>query len=250
MDTERGTFEYEHKLYSLKILNEAQKLGLISRDQYIMKQNEFLRSIHFQVDTEDDEVNSNHAAELLRHTPQAYEEYPTQGRPPRKRIPSSRIRHMEDDQDDDLYTRPSKRRRPSIPRPRPLLTITEQDGNELIEEREEEDDGTGEPKLLKSGLGASDDECASTPRGESKHKTFSEFIFAALRHLGGEAELQELYQYVYENKEDIDPRFAYRFKTGDYKSNVRSTLHNTGSFHKNSSGKWTIDAPLKGRGRM
>jgi len=243
IDAERGSFEYEHKLYSLKILNEAQKLGLISREQYIMKQNEFLRSINFQVDNEDEEVNNNHAAELLRHTPQHFvEEYPTQGRPSRKRVPSSRMRQIEDDLDDDAYRAP-KRRRSSTPRVRPLTGLEE--GNE-IDERDEDEEG--EQKLLK--LAASDDDGIIIPRGESKHKTFSEFIFAALRHLGGEAELQELYQYVYENREDIDPRFAYRFKTGDYKSNVRSTLHNTGSFHKNSSGKWTIDAPLKGRGRM
>jgi len=235
MDNESGTYEYEHKLYSLKILNEAQKLGLINREQYTAKQNEFLRSIHFTVDDADEEANNIHAAELLRTTPQNYdEEYHPQGRTPRKRTPSSRMRQMDEDHDDD-YGRPRKRRM-SAPR---IRQLTNGEG--------ENNDGDEEERKAR-GL-------HSSPEGdeigrEGKHKTFSEFIFAALRHLGGEAELQELYQYVYENKDDIDPRFSYRFKTGDYKSNVRSTLHNTGSFHKNSSGKWTIDAPLKGRGRF
>jgi len=247
MDNEHGSYEYEHKLYSLKILNEAQKLGLINREQYVMKQNEFLRSIHFSVDEEDDDANSNHAAELLRRTPHAYhneEEYLPQVRQTRKRTPSSRLRQMDDDIDDEPYSR-IRRRRVSTPKYR-QLTSTE-DLNPIEGERGGEDEG--ERKLLKA-LPSPEGDQELQGKGEGKHKTFSEFIFAALRHLGGEAELQELYQYVYENKEDIDPRFSYRFKTGDYKSNVRSTLHNTGSFHKNSNGKWTIDSPLKGRGRM
>jgi len=242
MDNECGSYEYEHKLYSLKILNEAQKLGLINREQYTAKQNEFLRSIHFSVDDADEEANTIHAAELLRTTQQHHhqsydEEYHPQGRIPRKRTPSSRMRHIEDEQDDD-YGRPRKRRL-SAPRIR-QLTNTEGENIEGDDEERREQ----KPRTIHSSPDGGDESGR-----EGKHKTFSEFIFAALRHLGGEAELQELYQYVYENKEDIDPRFSYRFKTGDYKSNVRSTLHNTGSFHKNSSGKWTIDAPLKGRGR-
>lgn len=244
MDNELGSYEYEHKLYSLKILNEAQKLGLINREQYVMKQNEFLRSIHFSVDEDDDDANSNHAAELLRRTPHAYhpeEDYHPQVRQTRKRTPSSRMRHMDDDIDDEPYSR-VRRRRVSTPRYRQPSNLEENNVNDG--ERVGEDE---ERKMIKGVM--SSPEGDENPR-EGKHKTFSEFIFAALRHLGGEAELQELYQYVYENKEDIDPRFSYRFKTGDYKSNVRSTLHNTGSFHKNSNGKWTIDSPLKGRGRM
>jgi len=229
-DNESGSFEYEHKLYSLKILNEAQKLGLINREQYKSKQNEFLRSIHFTIDDDDEEVNNNHAAELLRTTQSYEEEYHPQGRPQRKRTPN-RMRHLEEGLDEQIC-RPRKRRMSGL-----RHRLGEEEG-------EEEEDGE-QPlqKLIKAS--PEGDEISR----EGKHKTFSEFIFAALRHLGGAAELQELYQYVFDNKDDIDPRFAYRFKTGDYKSNVRSTLHNTGSFHKNSSGKWTIDAPLKGRGR-
>jgi len=83
---------------------------------------------------------------------------------------------------------------------------------------------------------------------DGKHKTFSEFIYTALISLGGTADLQSLYRYVNDHQNDIDDKFAYRFKNGEYKSNVRSTLHNTGSFHKTVDGRWTINSPLKGRG--
>jgi len=232
-----NSYEYEHKLYSLKILNEAQKLGLINKDQYTTKQNEFLRSIHFSIDEEDDEANSSHAAELLHRTSQAYgdEEY-RPSRAARKRT-SYRLKPYEFGFEEQP---PIKRRR--VRKPVPL----EGEG-EMVENMVGPD---GELIPGKTEGGSPLLEGYESPKDHIKHhKTFSEFIFAALRHLGGEAELQELYQYVYDNREDIDPRFSYRFKTGDYKSNVRSTLHNTGSFHKNSNGKWTIDAPLKGRGR-
>jgi len=87
-----------------------------------------------------------------------------------------------------------------------------------------------------------------SPAADGKHKTFSEFIYTALISLGGTADLQSLYRYVNDHQNDIDDKFAYRFKNGEYKSNVRSTLHNTGSFHKIVDGRWTINSPLKGRG--
>jgi len=212
-----NSYDYEHKLYSLKILNEAQKLHLISREQYISKQNEFLHSIHFNIEAEED---SAHAAELLRdYNSRSYEEeYQPHVAKPRKR--TTKLTHTDDEEERKQRSRPKQ----------------QEEG-----EHNEEDDAEELLHKMTKSLSSPDD-------GEGKHKTFSEFIFAGLKHLGGAAELQELYQYVFDHKEDIDPRFSYRFKTGDYKSNVRSTLHNTGSFHKNNNGKWTIDSPLKGRG--
>jgi len=232
MGDDNTSYEYEHKLYSLKILNEAQKLGLINREQYTSKQNEFLKSIHFTFEAgEGDGDGSNQAAEFLHRTSQGYDE---DYRPPARKKVSTRMKPYDLD---EQTPKGRRRRRKHVP-----------EGEEIIGEIAVGPNGELIPQKMENTPPTPEGGYESGKEGKY-HKTFSEFIFAALKHLGGEAELQELYQYVYDNREDIDPRFSYRFKTGDYKSNVRSTLHNTGSFHKNSSGRWTIDAPLKGRGR-
>jgi len=84
--------------------------------------------------------------------------------------------------------------------------------------------------------------------GGVKYRTFSEFIYGALITLGGTASLSTLYDYVFTHQAEIDPKFKYRFEDKGYKSNVRSTLHNTGSFRQLPDGThWTIACPLKGR---
>jgi len=71
--------------------------------------------------------------------------------------------------------------------------------------------------------------------------------YDAVRALGGTALLQTIYKYAYDHQSDIDPKYAYRFRDNEYKSNVRSTLHNTGAFSKMPTGEWTITGKLKSR---
>jgi hypothetical protein len=91
------------------------------------------------------------------------------------------------------------------------------------------------------------------------------YRYGALTELGGTASLTKIYQYVFDHQGDIDPKctyppyisiysfhshsaVAYRFnKKGDYKSNVRSTLHNTGAFTQLANGDWTVSSHLRGR---
>jgi len=101
---------------------------------------------------------------------------------------------------------------------------------------------------VSSGNGGELSLTTTEPEGGVKYRTFSEFIYGALIHLGGTASLSALYDYVYTHQAEIDPKFKYRFEDKGYKSNVRSTLHNTGSFRQLPDGThWTIASPLKGR---
>jgi len=126
---------------------------------------------------------------------------------------------------------------------KPPVVATDQESLDTVVEKSRRG---RKPSIERSSTPASPSSTASSP-GTFKFATFSEFIVGALEALGGSADLQSLYIYVAEHQHDVSSKYASRFdKSGGYKSNVRSTLHNNQIFTKDSStGLWTISSSYK-----
>eukprot|EP01111_Echinosteliopsis_oligospora_P012747 TRINITY_DN4405_c3_g1_i1.p1 TRINITY_DN4405_c3_g1~~TRINITY_DN4405_c3_g1_i1.p1 ORF type:complete len:298 (-),score=75.81 TRINITY_DN4405_c3_g1_i1:60-953(-) len=115
-----------------------------------------------------------------------------------------------------------------------ITNVEEKEDEEVGDKEEEEED---------------DDDDDDSKAYTGKYATFSEFIYGILENIGRPTTLTDLYISVYDNRHLLDPKFAYRFnEKEDYKSNIRSTLHNTPAFKQNPShGTWFIVSSLRKR---